>query len=88
MIVVSRLVRVEQERQRLAELTALRRPLTDDEAAEVLLLDERERRRATNRRWRERHQQKERERTRQWQRFNADRVREYRRWYRQQEVIY
>ena len=83
---MTRLERIAMERARLAELTALRRPLTDAEAEEVVRLDERERRRAANRAWRERNLDREIERIRGWRIANMERVRAYRRHYRQMEA--
>lgn len=54
------------QRSRLAELTALRRPLSEDEIAELLHLDDRERRRRALRHWRTRNIEAERQRVRDW----------------------
>lgn len=64
------------QRRRLAELCELRRPLSDDEIAEVLRLDALERRREANRRWRAQNAEACRQRTADWRRRNPERCKQ------------
>lgn len=64
------------QRHRLAELSALRRELTTEEIDELLWLDELERRRAANRRYRADNAERCRQRTAEWRRNNPERCKQ------------
>lgn len=67
---------LQAQRHRLAELSALRRELTDEEVCELVGLDRLERRRGAQRHWRAANAESERRRTAEWRQSNPQRCRD------------